>query len=224
MIPAACQCSAVVVASGGSRRMGFDKLTAPLGGQPLLARTLAALAACPAIAEILLVCPQARWEAIGAPTATNGIPIHRIDGGAERQDSVAAGLAAAKYEITLVHDGARPLVDPDDVSRCIAAAIAEGAATLARPVADTLRRADGGGFAAEIVDRNRLWAVETPQCAATATLHRALAEVAATGLCVTDETTALAHIGVRVRLVESRHPNPKITTPADLALAAALLA
>lgn len=223
MIPAVCQCSAVVVASGGSLRMGFDKLTAPLGGQPVLARTLDALAACPAIAEIILVCPQARWEAIGGPTAANGIPIHRIDGGAERQDSVAAGLAAATREITLVHDGARPLVHPDDVSRCIAAAITEGAATLARPVADTLRRSDGEGFAAEIVDRDRLWAVETPQCALTSTLRRALTEVAAAGLRVTDETTALARIGVRVRLVQSGHPNPKITTPADLVLAAALL-
>lgn len=204
--------------------MGFDKLTAALAGRPVLCRSLDALAACPSIAEIILVCPQDRWQAIGSPRPANGIAFHRVDGGAERQDSVAAGLALSSREFALVHDGARPLVHPVDVARCITAAIADGAAALAHRMVDTLRRTDGEGFATGVIDREHLWGIETPQCAPTATLRDALARAAAAGHHVTDETTALALAGVRVRLVESRFPNPKITTPSDLALAGALLA
>jgi 2-C-methyl-D-erythritol 4-phosphate cytidylyltransferase len=90
-------------------------------------------------------------------------------------------------------------------------------------VADTMRRGDADGFAAEGVDRENLWAVETPQCARIDLMRDALGHVRANGKIVTDETTALAMAGVRVRLIESCFPNPKITTPADLALAHALI-
>ena len=215
-------CAAVIVASGGSRRMGFDKLAAPLAGRAVLARTLDALACCDAIGEVVLVCPEDRWEAIGAPRP-DGVRFHRVDGGAERQDSVEAGLAVVTMDFACIHDGARPLVAADDIQRCIETAVADGAAALARRVADTIRRGDAGGFAAEVIERDNLWAVETPQCARTHELRAALADARTHGCNVTDETTALARIGIHVRLVESRFPNPKITTPADLALAEALV-
>ena len=202
--------------------MGFDKLTAMLAGRAVLAHTIKALAACRGIGELVLVCPEERWVSAGSPQP-DGVAFRRVDGGAERQDSVAAGLAAVTMDFACVHDGARPLVSADDVARCIEAAVADGAAALARRVADTMRRGDAGGFAEEVVERDNLWAVETPQCARTATLREALAGARADGRRVTDETTALAWSGTRVRLVESRFPNPKITTPADLALAEALL-
>ncbi|MFU8894084.1 MAG: 2-C-methyl-D-erythritol 4-phosphate cytidylyltransferase [Luteolibacter sp.] len=215
-------CSAVIVASGGSRRMGFDKLSARLGDRSVLARSIDALAASPWIGEIVLVCPAGRWEEIGSPPPA-GVTFLRVDGGAERQDSVAAGLAAATLGIACVHDGARPLVATSDIDRCIVAAVADGAAALAHRVADTMRRGDADGFAAEGVDRENLWAVETPQCARIDLMRDALGHVRANGKIVTDETTALAMAGVRVRLIESCFPNPKITTPADLALAHALI-
>lgn len=215
-------CTAVIVASGESRRMGFDKLTANLAGRPVLCRTLAALAASPWIGEVVLVCPPGRWREIGSPQPA-GVAFHRVDGGAERQDSVAAGLAVATFDFACVHDGARPLVSVDDIGRCIEAAEADGAAALAHRVADTMRRGDAGGFATEVVERDNLWAVETPQCARTDVLRDAMARARVAGQTVTDETTALAMAGVRVRLVESRMPNPKITTPADLVLAQALI-
>lgn len=215
-------CAAVIVAAGGSRRMGFDKLAAMLGGEPVLYRTLTALAASPWIGEIVVVCPAARWEEIGTPRLI-GVDMRRVDGGAERRDSVAAGLAAVTLDFTCVHDGARPLISPDDVDRCVRAALECGAAALGRRVVDTLRRGDEHDFAGETVDRAGLWAVETPQCARTDVLRSALARAAADGFSATDETTALAAAGVPVKLIESRHPNPKITTPADLGLALALL-
>lgn len=201
--------------------MGFDKLVAPLAGRAVLARTIDALATCQGIGEVVLVCPRERWEAIGSPQPDR-VGFRRVDGGAERQDSVAAGLAVVTLDFTCVHDGARPLVASHDIDRCIGAASVDGGAALARRVADTMRRGDADGFAAEVVERANLWAVETPQCARTELLRNALADARASGCQVTDETTALARIGVRVRLVESWHPNPKITTPADLALAEAL--
>lgn len=202
--------------------MGFDKLTADLCGRPLLCHTIAALAASPWIGEVVLVCPRARWEEMGSPQPV-GVKFQRVDGGAERQDSVAAGLAVATYGFACVHDGARPLVAVADLARCIEAAVADGAAALAHRVADTMRRGDAEEFAAEVVDRDNLWAMETPQCAGTAVIRDALERARTAGEIVTDEATALTAIGVRVRLVESQFPNPKITTPADLVLAQALI-
>lgn len=202
--------------------MGFDKLSAKLGNQTVLRRSINAIAASRWVGEVVLVCPRGRWEEIGSPVP-EGVDFLRVDGGAERQDSVAAGIAAATLEIACVHDGARPLVATPDVDRCIAAAVADGAAALARRVADTMRRGDADGFAAEVVERENLWAVETPQCAHIGLLRDALDRARAAGKTVTDETTALALAGVRVRLIESAFPNPKITTPADLALAQAMI-
>jgi len=220
--PSARICSAVIVASGGSRRMGFDKLSANLAGRSVLGRAIAAIAASPRVGEIILVCPRERWEGAGlAPP--EGVTFLRVDGGAERQDSVAAGLAVATLDIACVHDGARPLVAAADVDRCIEAALDFGAAALAHRVVDTMRRGDSSGFASEVVDRENLWAVETPQCARIGLLRDALASARAAGQTVTDETTALAMAGVRVKLVESGFPNPKITMPADLVLAEALI-
>lgn len=202
--------------------MGFDKLAAMLAGCSVLGRSMDALAASRWIGEVVLVCPRERWEAIGSPQPKE-VAFRRVDGGAERQDSVMAGLAAATLDFACVHDGARPLVAVSDLDRCIQAAVADGATALAHRVADTMRRGDPEGFAADVVSRENLWAVETPQCARTDLLRDALNRARAAGEIVTDETTALAMIGVRVRLVESQFPNPKITTPADLALAHALI-
>jgi 2-C-methyl-D-erythritol 4-phosphate cytidylyltransferase len=202
--------------------MGFDKLSAMLGGKSVLERSIEALSASPWIGEMVLVCPEDRWNAMGSPQPKD-IPFHRVDGGAERQDSVLAGLNAATLQMACVHDGARPLVAASDIDRCIAAALADGAATLAHRVADTLRRGDSEGFTTDGVDREYLWAMETPQCAEVTKLRDALESARRSGASVTDETSALAMAGVSVKLVESAFPNPKITTPADLKLALAMI-
>jgi 2-C-methyl-D-erythritol 4-phosphate cytidylyltransferase len=126
-------------------------------------------------------------------------------------------------DLVAVHDGARPLVLPEDIDRCVAAAAEHRAATLARRVTETLKRADTGDFSAEAVSREQLWFMETPQVFEIPLLREAYQSVSSRGLAVTDEVSALESIGVRVKFVESRHPNLKITTLADLALAEALL-
>ena len=200
--------------------MGFDKLAALLGGVPVLRRTLEAFLAADSIAEVIVVCPEERWELLGGNFTK---PVIRVDGGADRQDSVAAGLALVTSNYVAVHDGARPLVSPADIDLCVAAAGEHRAAALARRVTETLKRSDARDFSAEAVSRELLWFMETPQVFEVQLLAKACEAVAEWGLAVTDEVSALEAIGQRVKFVESGHPNIKITTPADLALAEALL-
>lgn len=211
---------AVIVAAGSSRRAGFDKLSAPLAGKPVLCRSVEAFVAAGA-AAIVVVCPPERWCAVGLDAAAYPIPVQRVDGGAERQDSVAAGLAAlpAGTRWVAVHDGARPLVLPQDIVRCLQAAHESGAAACAHPVVDTLKRVDAQGFSLpEKVSREHLWGMETPQIFRLDLLQQAYRRVAEQGLCVTDEVSAMEAVGVPTRLV-SGAPNLKITLPGDLELA-----
>lgn len=202
--------------------MGFDKLATPLAGVPVLRRTLDAFLAADSIAEVVVVCPAERWELLGSGFSK---PVRRADGGADRQNSVVAGLAALAAETNLVavHDGARPLISAADIDRCVAAALKFRAAALARRVTETLKRSDSADFSADAVSREHLWFMETPQVFEIPLLREAYAAVAAQGLAVTDEVSALEAIGVQVKFIESIYPNLKITTPADLALAEALL-
>ncbi len=216
-------CAAILVAAGSSRRMGFDKLASELAGVPVLRRTLDAFLSADSIAEIVIVCPEERWELLGGRIFPKSVK--RVDGGKERQDSVAAGLAAlsGEMEFVAVHDGARPLISPADIDRCVAAAGEYGAAALARRVTETIKRSDSADFSTAAVSRQNLWFMETPQVFKISKLRDAYAAVIGRNLTVTDEVSALEAINISVKLIESQHPNFKITTPADLALAEAIL-
>ncbi|MFT4177329.1 MAG: 2-C-methyl-D-erythritol 4-phosphate cytidylyltransferase [Luteolibacter sp.] len=219
-VPSSAPCAAILVAAGSSRRMGFDKLAAELNGMPVLKRTILALAAADSIASIVVVCPLDRWENLGPFQISK--PLIRVDGGKERQDSVAAGLAALGADVShvAVHDGARPLVSAIDIDRCVASAYEHRAASLSRRVTETLKRSTPGDFSESAVSRENLWFMETPQVFELSLLHEAYAALDSP---VTDEVSAVERLGVRVKFVESTHPNLKITTPGDLALASALL-
>jgi 2-C-methyl-D-erythritol 4-phosphate cytidylyltransferase len=217
-------CAAIIVAAGSSRRMGMDKLAWPLAGVPVMRRTLEAFLEAQSIRSVVVVCPEQRWMLLDGVDFTK--PVLRTDGGAGRQDSVMNGLAALDEEVRFVavHDGARPLVSPADIDACVAAAVIHRAASLARRAAETMKRSDAGGFCVESVNRDNLWCMETPQVFETALLREAYQNVATLGLAVTDEVSAVQQTGVKVKFIESLHPNLKITTPADLALAEALMA
>lgn len=216
-------CTAVLVAAGSGSRMGFDKLFAPLLGISVLQRSLDRLLECEAIHSVVIVCPPERWNSL--IISTSGKPITRADGGTLRQDSVLAGVTAAPPQATFIatHDAARPLVSLVDLTRVIAAAQETGAASLAHRIVDTLKRADDSHFTRDSVSRKDLWGMETPQVFARDWLEEALSITCITGQEFTDEVSILETAGYPVLLVESLHPNPKITTPADLALASAIL-
>lgn len=211
---------AVIVAAGSSRRAGFDKLAAPLAGVPVLRRSVDAFVAAGA-AAVVVVCPESRWVETGLAAADFPVPVSRVDGGAERQDSVAAGLAALPVgtRMVAVHDGARPLITPQGIAVCLAAAEETGAATCAHPVVDTLKRADAAGKSLpEKVSREHLWGMETPQIFRLELLLQAYQYVKQNALVVTDEVSAVESLGVPTQLVQGG-ANLKITLPGDLELA-----
>lgn len=216
-------CAAIIVASGSSRRMGFDKLAAVIDGKPVLAHTVRAFMAAEGITRVIVVCPEERFRLLDGEDFSK--PITRVDGGDQRQDSVANGMAVLGPDdlIIAVHDGARPLVRPESIDECIAAARQYGAAALARVVTDTIKKADTEGFARYSVDRTGLWAMETPQVFRSSVLRRAYAAVAERQLAVTDEVSAVEAMGISTKLITSPFPNPKITVPADIHLASALM-
>jgi 2-C-methyl-D-erythritol 4-phosphate cytidylyltransferase len=215
--------SAIIVAAGSSRRMGFNKLLAPLAGVPVLRRTLAEFQACADVGEIIVVTGDEQREQIAQWQQTGELSklVAVIAGGAERHLSVWAGIQACSPEtdIMAVHDGARPLISPDQISKCITAAREKQAVACARPMTETIKRADASGRICESLDRAGVWVMETPQVFTKPLLVRAYEAVIREGALVTDEVSAMQHIGVPVFVIENTAPNPKITFPSDLTLA-----
>jgi 2-C-methyl-D-erythritol 4-phosphate cytidylyltransferase len=216
--------TAIIVAAGSSRRMGFNKLLAPLGGVAVLERTIHAFVECEAVDEIVVVATDEVSEAMmdwdAAPKVVAVVP-----GGAQRHDSVWAGLlrVSPECQIVAVHDGGRPLITPTQIERCIEVARERQAATSARPVTETLKRCDETGRIAESIERTGAWVMETPQVFQRELLVKAYEHVLREGLLVTDEVSAVQALGQDVYVVDNPEPNLKITYPADLALAERLL-
>jgi 2-C-methyl-D-erythritol 4-phosphate cytidylyltransferase/2-C-methyl-D-erythritol 2,4-cyclodiphosphate synthase len=218
--------AAVVVAAGRGARFGGDKLSRPLRGRPVLHWTLTAFEACPAIDTITLVVSEENREAAAALVADAGFPrvAAVVVGGAERQESVFRGLRAAPpAALVAVHDGARPLISPTLIARCVEAAAEHGAAAPALPVVDTLKRTDPEGRMRETVDRRPLRAIQTPQVFQWPLLWEAHETAARDGFAGTDDASLVERLGHPVFAVPGDPRNLKITTPEDLALAEALL-
>lgn len=215
--------AAIIVAAGSSQRMGFDKLSAPLSGMPVLVHSVKAFCEAQSVDQIYVVCSEERFAELLSGSFDK--PVFRVDGGATRQESVYHGIKALSEEITVVavHDGARPMIRVEDIELCLERARKYGASALGRKVTETVKRADVDGFARSSVDRSLLWFMETPQCFRVNILKRAYQNVREKKLQVTDEVSAVESIGISTSLVESRHANIKITLPADLQLAAYLM-
>lgn len=220
----------VIPAAGRGRRFGGDvpKQYLRLADKPLLLHTLERLAVHPRIAGLVLVVAvdDASW--VQGLVEVLGKPLLRAIGGAERADSVLAGLQAlpasvAPGDAVLVHDAARPCVRAADISRLIDLAVPAGGGLLAAPLRDTLKRADAQGRVAATEPREARWRALTPQLFPRAALEAALAAAAAAGIAVTDEAMAMERAGHAPLLVEGSEDNIKVTTPADLALAEFIL-
>jgi len=226
--------AALVVAAGVGRRFGgtVPKQFLPLGGHPLLAHSLRALAAPGLVDGLVVAVPpgaEARCRAEVIAPLGLPVPVEVVAGGPERQASVRAALERADpgADLVLVHDGVRPFVPRRDVEAVLAAARAHGAAILALPVRDTLKRAAAGGsvpLVIETVPREGLWGALTPQAFRRDLLLRAHGAAAAAGLQGTDDAALVERLGHSVAIVPGWPGNIKVTGPEDLALAEALLA
>jgi 2-C-methyl-D-erythritol 4-phosphate cytidylyltransferase len=219
--------SAVVVAAGRSQRMGFDKLLTPLGGRPLLLHTLERVMLAGEPREVVLVIrpgSRAEMEAIIEPLREKG-EILLVEGGAQRQDSVQAGLKAvsASSDFVMVHDAARPFVTKELFDVVFAAAKLSDAAVCGAPCSDSLKEVAEDGLVVNTVDRSKLWSVQTPQIFRTKLLRDAYQVALKTGALFTDDTAVVENVGHPVRIVLYHGINLKVTTPSDWTLAEAYL-
>ena len=222
--------SAVIVAAGGGERLGArqPKGFVELTGVPLFVHAARALGAADAIVDVVVVVPPGMVGQAERLLDRAELSATVCEGGATRQDSVSRGLACARRSASAiaVHDAARPLVQPRLVERTVAALQDPwDAVAPALPVVDTLKLVEMPRLSVlRTVDRDHLWAVQTPQVFRRSTLERVHARVASAADAATDDLALVERAGGRVRLVEGDRRNFKITYPEDLALAAALLA
>ena len=219
--------TAIVVAAGSGTRMGKDKQLLPLLGIPVLARTLTAFEQCEAVRDIVLVTKEEAVCDVQNLVDTYNISkvTAIVKGGKERQESVKNGLNAISKDTVYVaiHDGARPLITPDEISKVILVAGETGAAALAVPVKDTIKRVDEQQKILETPLRSSLMAMQTPQVFEVSRYQESLEKVSTLGLAVTDDCQILEIAGYPVYTVEGSYRNIKITTPDDVILAELLL-
>lgn len=215
---------AVIAAAGESRRMGGrDKVFAPLGGKPILARVIDTFQKCRLVNQIIVVVnarniekcrklvAEERWNKVSDVCA----------GGKLRQDSVAAGLKKLDdCRWVVIHDGARPLVTKDLIEGGLKAAQETGAAVAAIPVTDTIKIANDDMLVHQTPSRQNLWAVQTPQVFSHDIIARAYEQAKDE---VTDDASLVEGLGYKVKLYMGSYDNIKITSPQDLALAEVLL-
>src|ERR1700758_559876 len=194
--------AAIVVAAGNSQRMGFDKLTADLGGRPLFIRTLERFENCPEVDEIILVANEESIKAFGGLVGEYGLKkvAAVVAGGADRHLSVWKGLGALSEgaDLVAVHDGARPLISSATISKAMLLATKFGAVALAAPVVETLKKGDSDGLVGGSSDRSGLWTMQTPQIFRRDWLVAAYELVLARGGRGTEETSAAEKAGFSV--------------------------
>ena len=215
--------TAIIVAAGDSRRMGFDKLFATIAGRPVIAHTIHAFERAGCVGGIIVVAREDRLAEIKKIVCDEKLKKVQaiITGGKHRQDSVRAGLdhleATARY--VAIHDAARPLITAEQIERVFEQCRIHAAASLAEPINDTLKYADSEFFVTSPVDRHQLYAMQTPQIFERRLIEDGYRAVYAENASVTDEVSAVERLGRKVVLVPNTDLNFKITYPRDLALA-----
>ena len=215
--------TAIIVAAGDSRRMGFDKLFATIVGRPVIAHTMRAFECAGCVSGIIVVAREDRHDEIKTIVRDQNLKKVQsiIPGGKHRQDSVRAGLghldAAIRY--VAVHDAARPLITAEQIEFVFEQCRIHAAASLAEPISDTLKYADAEFYVSGSVDRHQLYAMQTPQIFERQLIEDAYRAVYAENASVTDEVSAVERLGRKIILVPNKDLNFKITYPRDLALA-----
>lgn len=215
--------SALIPAAGSGERFGrsYNKVFAEVAGRPVLAHTLAVFEVCDAIDQIVLVVGKNDIEAAGDI-------VHRfrlskvtdiVEGGALRQDSVRAGLERAIGDIIAIHDGARPMVSTEIIEESIRVAADKGACVAAVPVIDTIKSVSANGTVSGTIDRDSLYAIQTPQTFKSQIIREAYARAYADGVYATDDAALVERIGGEIAIVPGSYDNIKITTPSDIDLA-----
>ena len=224
------QSAAILLCAGSGKRMRgavCDKILTPMAGLPILCHSVNAFLNSQTVAHFILVHrdteQRAAIEQALSHCALKDATLHWTLGGQERQDSVwnALQVLPAEIKMVFIHDCARPLIQPESLIKLADATARNKAAVLAHRVTDTLKKTGPGpaldGHYLEDVPRAHLWAMETPQAFERVLITQAYQDVQQRKLAITDDTSAAAAAGHPVAIVENDFPNPKLTTPADLA-------
>jgi 2-C-methyl-D-erythritol 4-phosphate cytidylyltransferase len=210
-----------ILAAGTSSRAGLDKVLADLGGHPVLLWSVQSGQVAGCFREIVVVAPAEKVAAV-ATLAQGRDGVRVVAGGASRTASSWAALTAAgDADVIAIHDAARPFVPPSLFQRSVEIARAEGSAVAGLPLADTVRRANEAGAAREEIEREGLWAAQTPQAFRRDVLERA--RVAAGERVFSDDAAAVVAAGLPVKMIPGERRNLKITTFEDLAYARELV-
>ncbi len=218
-------CGAVIVAAGSASRMGgIDKVMAELDGEPMIVRSVRQFQECDAVKEIVVVTRADLIEPIMGLCRNFSKLRAVVVGGSSRDESVALGLntLSDKCRLAAIHDGARPLITQAVIDRAIRAANTYGAAAPAVPVKDTIKVVNGG-IVDHTPDRATLRAVQTPQVFDFDLLRGALQKAKLEAVAITDDCSAVEHMGMSVKIVDGDEENIKVTTPMDLKIATMLL-
>lgn len=221
---------AVIAAAGKGLRMKqrLPKQYLLLQQEPVLRHTLKAFNACENIGQIILVVPQSDI-AYCRKALLSGLdvdkPLQVVAGGSQRQDSVYQGLLAVNNQesVIVIHDGVRPFVDPDLVTRCIEGSAATGACIAALPLQDTLKSVDNHGVVTATLDRSRLWLAQTPQAFRYEIIVNAHLAAKKEKYIGTDDAALVERMGINVNVIPGSRRNIKLTDPEDLELAEAIL-
>jgi 2-C-methyl-D-erythritol 4-phosphate cytidylyltransferase len=212
----------VIAGAGRGSRLGrkLPKQFVAIAGQPILARTVRVFDRLKDIDAIVVVAPRAFVGRARSLLMKTGITkvVAVVAGGRERQSSVRAGLEAFsdRPEFVLVHDAVRPFIRAETVRKVIAATKRFGAAVVGVRVTDTIKEGNVEGYYIKTLQRNRLWAVQTPQGFRFSVLLAAQKAASRGGFSGTDEASLLERRGIPVRIVEGEYDNVKITTKEDL--------
>jgi 2-C-methyl-D-erythritol 4-phosphate cytidylyltransferase len=217
----------VIPAAGQGKRMkaGINKQLIELHHQPVIVHTLKVFEQddwCQGIVVVINETEREQFHELLEHFQIKKV-ISMVSGGAERQHSVYNGLKAVKdSDIVLIHDGARPFITIEKIHELVKEAKEHGAAVLAVPMKDTVKRVSNG-FVDETVERSSLWAVQTPQAFRVSLVLEAHERANEEGYIGTDDASLVERIGRKVKIIEGDYRNIKLTTPDDLLFAEAIL-
>lgn len=218
---------AVIVAAGNSTRMGENKMFISVAGKPVLLRTVMAFDAHPMVDFITVVTRAEDAFSVGKMLESAGVnkQVSIVHGGQHRIDSVAAGVEAVhkKDTVIAIHDGARPLVTEEIITKSITAALEHGGAIPAVKVKDTIKIVSEDGFIVKSPDRSFLYSAQTPQCFKIDEFKSALKKAMESGETFTDDAAVFSFAGNKVAITEGSYENIKITTYDDVLSAQVLL-
>lgn len=221
--------SAIIVAAGQSRRMGGDtsKQFILIDGVPVIVRTLKAFEIAERIREVVIAARQEDIPQMYALIQDYEITKVKqiITGGETRQESVFRAIAQVdeNADFLAIHDGARPLIRPQEIDLAVSAAVEHGAAALGVPVKDTVKQVDADGKIVDTPERSTLWAVQTSQVFSRALYLRAAEQAGEAAAQLTDDCQLIERTGAPVYLVRGAYANLKITTPEDVFAAEGIL-